>query len=110
MYSMNFIHTLKYKNIVACFIHEETEHKIAISLPSSSLLAKLFNEKTYFRNDQVFEKSVFGDRCLIKYREKIPPISVMRSDLFVVGSETAGLCRMISKRKSTSLFLIIIFL
>lgn len=76
---------------VACFIQRETEVNMAQRLPKHVLLARLYNEKTYFRDDQALERSYFDtNQCLVKREKPIPPSFLTSNDMFFIGTETTS--------------------
>ena len=81
----NNIDLLKTRKIV-CFFYKDTEMNLALRLSKSSILSKLFYEKTYFRDDQVKEKSIAQkDRCLLELDIKL--VELIKTDNLLVLSE-----------------------
>ena len=49
-----------------CWSKQGAEQNLAMSLPRTALLSKMFYEKSDFKPDQTEERSIFGDKCLIE--------------------------------------------
>ena len=82
----NSVDLMKTKKIV-CFLNKESEMNLALRLPSSTTLSKLFYEKTYFKDNQVKEKLYLGkDRCLIDLDHKLVEFA-KNDDILFVNSE-----------------------
>ena len=81
----NSMDLMKTKKIV-CFLNRESEMNLAIRLPKSTILSRLFYEKTYFRDDQVNEKLYIGkDRCILELNTKMLYLS--KTDTLLIRTQ-----------------------
>ena len=68
-----------------CWSKQGAEQNLAMSLPRTSLLSRMFYEKSNFRPEQTEERSIVGgDRCLLERDLKIAGL-VKRAAMMVVS-------------------------
>lgn len=74
----------------ACFVDQEQETNMVktANFPQKSLLARIFNEKTFFPEEMVYERHLLNsDRCLIQRDAAM--MELQKSDhVYFVGSQT----------------------
>ena len=75
---------------VFCFTAAGTGHHLAMGLPRSTLLSRLFHEKTVFRPEQAEEARIANsDRCLI--RRNPNNFQLIAKGILLVMAQTEGL-------------------
>ena len=93
----NSVDLMKTKKIV-CFLNKDSEMNLALRLPNSTILSRLFYEKTYFKDNHVEEKLYLRkDRCLIDPDPKLVEFA-KNDDILQVSSEAECKSRIFLKQ------------
>ena len=72
---------------VSCFIENENEIKIARTASKSSIMYRIFNEKTSLREDMAKEKKLIKkDRCVLEKSTRL--FDLVGSNVLIIGSES----------------------
>lgn len=58
-------HDLLNTDKVLCWTKQNTEVNLALSLPKSAILSRLYYEKSNFKKSQKEEKALLSDKCLL---------------------------------------------